>query len=156
MSLKTVQIVRHKQRLDALFEKGSSFSDDPELLANWSKYLCVLVSGFIEESVRVLILNYVKSKAAPEIEHFVGRRIRSFRNAKMSNIITLLGDFSEEFKIQIESVTEGELKDAIDSVVQNRHQISHGRTIGITFVTIKEYYKRVLNVLEYIEAMLDS
>lgn len=156
MSLKTTQIVKHKQRLDDLFEKGSIFSDDPELLANWSKYLCVLVSGFVEESVRVLILKYAKSKASPEIEHFVGRKIRSFHNPKMSNILTLFGDFSNKLKLQMESVTEGELKDAIDSVVQNRHQIAHGGTIGISFVTINDYYKRVLKVVEHIESMLEK
>ena len=145
MSLKTVQLVKHKQRLDFLFEKGSSLSGDPELLANWSKYLCVLVSGFVEESVRVLILKYVESKAAPEIRRFVGCKIRKFHNPKMSNILTLLGDFSEGLRSQIEFAPEEGLKDAVDSVVQNRHQIAHGRSIGISFVTIKDYYKRVLS-----------
>ena len=156
MSLKTIEIVRYKHHLDSLFEKGPSLADDPELLANWAKYLCVLVSGFVEESVRVLVLKYAKSKAAPEIGHFVSCRIREFHNAKMSNILTLLEDFSKELRSQIESATEGELKDAVDSVVQNRHLIAHGRSTGITFVTIKDYYKRVLSVVEYLEIALDS
>ena len=156
MSLKTVQLVKYKDHLDSLFEKGSSLSDDPELLANWAKYLCVLVSGFVEESVRVLVINYAESRAAPEIGHFVGCRIRKFQNPKMSNILTLLGGFSEELRSQIESATEGELKDAVDSVVQNRHLIAHGRSVGISFVTIRDYYKRILSVVEHLEIALDS
>jgi len=153
--LRTLQIVQHKQRLDALFEKGASLTDDYELLANWAKYLCVLVSGFVEESVRLLILKYVESRASPDIQHFVGHKVRMFQNAKMSNILTLLEHFSNEFRLRVETATEGDLKDAIDSVVQNRHQIAHGRFIGITFVTIKDYYRRVLTVIEILEEVLE-
>ncbi|MEN6307357.1 MAG: HEPN domain-containing protein [Anaerohalosphaeraceae bacterium] len=129
---------------------------DPELLSNWAKYLCVLISGFIEESVHVLILKYVKRKASPDVQHFIGCKMKDFQNAKMGKILELLGEFSVELKMGIETATEGELKDAIDSVVQNRHLIAHGRTIGISFVTIKDYYGRVLKVVELLETALAS
>ncbi len=76
MSLKTFEVVKHKQRLDSLFGKAASLPKEPELLANWAKYLCVLVSGFIEESVRTLMLKYVQSRATLEIQDFVGKQLR--------------------------------------------------------------------------------
>ena len=156
MSLTSIKIVQHKQRLDALFEKGTTLANDSELLSNWAKYLCVLTSGFIEESVRVLLFEYVHKRSSPEVEHFVNSRLHFFQNAKMSNILDLLGEFSSEFRTQMELLAQDELKDAVDSVVNNRHQISHGRPIGLSFMTIKDYYKRVVRTIECLEQVLSN
>ena len=50
--MKNKKVVSHKQRLDALFDKVKALDSEPELISHWSRYLCVLVSGFIEASVR--------------------------------------------------------------------------------------------------------
>jgi len=152
--LKTVQIVQHKQRLDSPFSIAIDLAGDNEVLAHCAKYMFVLVSGLIEQSVRVLVLEYAKAKASPEIEHFVGRKVRSFQNAKMSKILTLLEEFSGDLRMQIETLTTDELKDAVDSVVNNRHQIAHGQSSGITFARIKDYYGRVVTVVENLESVL--
>ena len=86
MPLRTRNVVQHKQRRDSVFAKSSDLNSDAELLANWGKYTCVLVSGFVEQSVRSILTEYAKSKSAPEIEQFVGRSLRSFTNAKLSKI----------------------------------------------------------------------
>lgn len=53
----------------------------------------------------------------------------------------------------LELATEGRLKDAVDSVVSNRHQIAHGRSVGLTFVTIQGYYAGVVEVIDLIESV---
>jgi len=42
-----------------------------------------------------------------------------------------------------ETNTLPEVKDAIDSIVNNRNQIAHGAQTGISLVTFMEYHKRV-------------
>ena len=54
-------------------------------------------------------------------------QVRSFTNAKMGKVLELVGCFSNEWKEELQDATEGELKDAIDSVVSNRRQIAHGQ-----------------------------
>ncbi len=48
------------------------------------------------------------------------------------------------------------MKDAVDSVVSNRHLIAHGQDVGIGFGTIKKYYERVVKAIETLEKEFDA
>jgi hypothetical protein len=145
------RISQNKDRLDSLFEQAKQIKD-AELLGHWSRYLCVLTSGFIETSIQTILLDYADKKAAPEISHFVSQQVKSFQNAKMEKILRLLEDFSPKIAEDVEAATEGELKDSVDSIVQNRHQIAHGQNTGISLVTVRKYYLNVVRVIEIVEA----
>jgi hypothetical protein len=41
-----------------------------------------LVSGFIEESLRVLLEKYSENKASANIQKFVGKKINDYKNVK--------------------------------------------------------------------------
>jgi hypothetical protein len=42
-------------------------------------------------------------------------------------------------------------KDAIDSIMANRHQIAHGKDVGITVARVKEYLEKVVEIVDFIE-----
>lgn len=50
--------------------------------------------------------------------------------------------------------TEGELKDAVDAVIANRNKIAHGGDVGITYATIRSYYRNAVSTIEIIEEQL--
>ena len=150
--MRNVEAVRYKQRLDHLFEQISALPDDIELQSHWSRYLCILVSGFLETSVRTIYSQYAREKAAPNIANYVTRRLERFTNPNMGDILTLSGMFNNEWRDQLENATEGELKAAVDSIVANRNLIAHGANVGIGFNTIKGYYKSAVKVVELIES----
>jgi hypothetical protein len=52
--------------------------------------------------------------------------------------------------------TVGARKDAVDSVVNNRNRIAHGENVGISYVRIKEYYDRVVEVIELIDVQSNA
>lgn len=145
------RIAQAKDRLDHLFDQSKQI-EDAELLGHWARYLCVLVSGFIETSIQTILLEYVDNKAAPEIRYFVSQQVKDFQNAKMNKILDLIRDFSPTIAMNVETATEGKLKDAVDSIVQNRHQIAHGQNMGISLVTVKGYYESVVKAIEIIES----
>lgn len=62
----------------------------------------------------------------------------------MTKILAVIGEFSGEWRDEIDSATNGWLADAVNSVVANRHLIAHGRNVGITYVRIKDYFSSVL------------
>jgi len=150
--MRNIEAVRYQKRLDHLFEKISAFPDDIELQSHWARYLCILVSGFLETSVKAIYSQYASEKAAPNVANYVTRRLERFTNPNMEDILILTGMFNEEWRKQLESTTEGELRDAVDSIVANRNQIAHGANVGISFVTIKNYYKSVVKVVNRIES----
>src|SRR5437763_6646632 len=97
-----VEITRQRQRLDDLFQKAKNLSD-PEIQSHWSRYLCVLVSGFLENAVRITYVEYVRRRADVSVANFVESRLRQFQNPKMGTILELTGGFSHEWRERLES-----------------------------------------------------
>ncbi|MHC5735533.1 HEPN domain-containing protein [Nostoc sp.] len=152
-------ILAHRQKIDNLFKKFASFTE-PEIQSEWSKYLCILISGFIEESLRVLLEKYCENKASPNIQKFVTKQIQDITNCKTSRITEILGKFSpiweSEFtnKIQAESIIVDEIKNSIDSVVINRHKIAHGKSVGMSYNNVSTWYKNVKKAVEILEEII--
>ncbi len=151
--MNTLEAVRYKQRLDNLFGQISVFSGNPELQSQWARYLCVLVSGFLETSICAIYGEFARRTASPYVANFVKCELSSFQNPKMGKILDLTRAFNPQWANQLEVATEGQLKDAVNSVVANRIQIAHGRDVGITYARIKDYYEDVIQVVNLIEGM---
>lgn len=149
--MKNQEISSNKQRLDNLFKKITAFSTDTDLQSHWARYLCILVSGFLETSVRIIYREYARKKATPQVANFVEGKLEDFQNPKMEKILQLTGLFSKEWANELRLETEGELKDAVDSIANNRNQIAHGGSVGISYSQIKSYYDRAIEVIELIE-----
>jgi len=139
---------RLRQRLDSLFDKISALSNDPELMAHWARYLCVLSSGYIEQAIRLILSDFARKQSASEVASFVSNQLEAFQNPKMGKVLNLVGAFDKNWRASLERDTTGELKDAVDSIVANRHNLVHGRNVGISFVQMADYYKRAKRVVD--------
>ena len=150
------QILSHQQRLDNLYAKVSHVTTPQEQM-EWSKYLCVLTAGFIEESLRVLIFEYAKNNSSTKIQRFVEKEISYVTNCKTERILEVLKKFDPNWSTTFEneinnnSPIDREIKDSIDSIVSNRHLIAHGKSVGMTFTTVNRYYgycKTAIQILD--------
>lgn len=149
--MKHPEIYRYKQQIDGLFKRVKPYSGDPELQSHWARYLCILVSGLIEVSVRSIYSDYATRSASPSVARYVANTLRDFQNPSMQKILDIAGAFSEEWQEELERSTAGELADAISSVVANRHNLAHGRPVGISYTRMKDYYQRIIKVIELID-----
>ena len=100
-----MMLFNKKQRLDHLFNKVGLINDDLELQAHWSRYLCVLVSGFIETSVQDIFYEYSKTKSDVFVANFIERSLERFYNPKMEKILNLTGKFNLEWENQLREST---------------------------------------------------
>ena len=150
MSVREVE--DYKKRLDNLFKLTSSISfDEQELKAQMARHLCVLVSGFIEVSVRAIYVAYTKNKASPYVSNYVEAKLSDLRNIHMKKLLDVTRSFSPAWEETLSVATAGELADAVNSVVALRNQIAHGQNAGISYHNVKGYYVRVLKVIELLE-----
>ena len=149
--MKNPEVARRQQRLNHVFSQISSFAEHLELQAHWASYLCILVSGFLESSLRTIYAEYARHKSAPNVSNFVQRRLRGFQNPNMEAIIQLTSSFNPDWARDLKDATDGELKDAVDSIVANRHRIAHGESVDITYIRIKGYYAKTNEIIEFIE-----
>lgn len=62
----------------------------------------------------------------------VGLKKGKFTTTNTQRIIELLGSFDSDWRLDLESYLVDEHKDAVNSVVDLRNTISHGRNIVVT------------------------
>ena len=150
--MSTREVNDYKRRLDNLFELAKAIpTDDFELKSHMARYLCVLVSGFIEVAVRAIYNNYCKNKSSPYVRNFVDAKLKNLRNVHMGKLLELTRSFSPAWETSLSAATAGELEEAINSVVALRNQIAHGQNTSVSFDNIKKYYERVLKVIRLLE-----
>lgn len=159
MAFKSTNLTKSKKSLDNLFDLVSV--EDPayfELSSHWARYLTIQVSGFMEEALEVIFSEYIDGGSSERIANYAKRQIAYGRkNPKTDKFRSLLETFSPEWACQFEEFVNHEgVKDALDSVMNNRHQIAHGRSVGITIIRIKEYYEKCLKLAEYVEELVNS
>jgi hypothetical protein len=74
----------------------------------------------------------------------------------MERILQVCRAFDQDWAEHLAAETVGARKDAVDSVVNNRNRIAHGENVGISYVRIKEYYDRVVEVIELIDVQSNA
>lgn len=142
----------HCQRIEAAFTRvDNNFPHDAELRADYAKYLCVLVSGFVEKALSEIVLEHARRVGAPTLLRFVEQNTSKFTNANSQKVAQLLGSFDQDWKTAIDKIIVDKYKDALDSIISLRHQIAHGRSVEVTYVRIKDYFKSVAEVIERIQ-----
>ena len=152
------EVARQKQRLDSLFQstQGAS-SNDLTLQSHWARYLCILVAGFLENALKEIYSEYIKSKASKPIVDYAVHHLMSLQNPKAQRFLDLAGSFQREWRKELEEfISEKGRKDAIDSIMKNRHEIAHGKDTGITIARIKTYFDLSIEVVEFIESQCQN
>ena len=147
------EVSRLKQQLDATFKRVKSVSQEPELQSDFARYLCVLVSGYIERAMVELVLEHARENGAPTIQHFVEQRTKRFANPNTVRIQELLGDFDPSWQEKLWEFFDEEQKSAINSIVNQRNAIVHGGSPGITYNRIREYYQQAQRVIDRVEEL---
>lgn len=137
-------------RINFLLESVPKLQDD-ELRAELTQHLCVLSSGLLEVTCRDILRRYSLRRSAPSIRRFVESRLEEFKSAKVKNIHSLLREFDPASADTWRVSLSDEAADSVDSIINNRHQIAHGRSIGLSFDTFHRYHIHAVNALALIE-----
>lgn len=152
--MKLRPLISQKQRLDWLIGEASRFQGDQlELQAHWARYLCVLAAGFLENALSEVYSKYAKTSANPQVSNYVESVLGKIQNPKSKKFLETSRAFDRSWEESLSTFidTDGR-KDAIDAIMSNRHLIAHGKDSGISLVRVKEYLKKGIEVIEFIEA----
>lgn len=139
-------------RLDATFGRVSRLPDDDlEVRSDFARYLCVLVSGLIENAVSTLATAYCRSRSQPPVGNYAGSQLGRLQNLNGERLGQVVGAFEPSWRKELIEFLEGPRKDALDSVLSLRNKIAHGESVGLTYVRIQEYYCQIKDVVDYLE-----
>ncbi len=98
------EVVRRRQRLEALMDRISGAGLDAELTAHYSRYLSVLVSGYAEQSVKELVLEYSRTKSNHQIQRYVGKQVGRLRNIDLEKLKQLIESFDVDWWRELEDM----------------------------------------------------
>lgn len=74
----------------------------------------------------------------------------------MDKILKVTGTFNPDWARRLEQIVEGEIKDAVVSIVATRNKIAHGDSVGITYTKMKAYYRCAIKLVEFLEKQCDG
>ncbi len=75
-------------------------------------------------------------------------------NVKAERLLQLVTQFDSSLGTDLRTFIEGARRDSIDAVVDLRNKISHGESVSLTYHGIRDYYRSIVEVVEFLEARL--
>ena len=142
------------QRIDNVFKLAKQLEADDEVLAHWARYLCVLSSGLVESGLRHMLSDYVRKGSSPNVSKFAMKHIDNLTNINSNKLAEILGAFDDNWRAAFDTDISDAQRSAIDSIVANRHNIAHGRHVGISMVRMQTYYNDARDVLDWVHKLL--
>ncbi|MDE0024937.1 MAG: HEPN domain-containing protein [Spirochaetaceae bacterium] len=142
------EVARQRRQLDTTFARARDLHADVELLSDFARYLCVLVSGYVEQTTIELLIEYARTHSDPRIQRHVERGVRQVTNLNSQRLIDVVGTMDPAWRSELEDFIVDEYKDALDGIVALRNSVAHGRYVGVTLSRATDYYTRVKKIID--------
>ncbi len=115
-------------------------------------YLCVRTYAYLETSVETILRTYVRKVSNDNVlEKVVNVQLRRHRNLNRSELLQLIGNFSDEWRVRIRDALKGRLGDSLDSIVNLRNGIAHGSdTSDVSLDALRNYFDDANEVIKLI------
>lgn len=148
--------VSYRSRLDELVKKTP---EDPEDQSHWAKYLTVLISGYLEQSIKEIFLELTASHDAIKLEKYIATTWPDSRNMRSSVISEILERFDDSWKLQFDNwlVTQENYKSEINSLIGGRNDVAHGKEANTTNITLPSTRTRLniaFEVVDFVENLV--
>ncbi len=148
-----LELNRQYNRIAGLIAKAKEFEPDDVLRSHLAKYICVLCSGFIENSIYHTFSDIAENSCTPSVVlTYTKSQLYKIQNANAEKIRALAKSFHPDWDEKIKNyLQENNRGAAINYILKDRHNIAHGRDSDITIAKLEEYLNKTVEVIKYIE-----
>lgn len=115
--------------------------------SDYAKYLCILVSGYLEKSITSKLMQYCDSKSNNRVSRFAESKLKHMTNMKYEKILELLKSFDSSWGDIFEKKVDDKKRDQVNGLVGLRNAISHGGNNSITINNIEDMFDTIKNVV---------
>lgn len=148
--------VAYRSRLTELAKRKI---EEPEEQAHWAKYLSVLISGYLEQSVKEILLEFTASHDAIRLGNYIEASWPESRNMKTSNLARILEQFEQSWSDNfLEWLSANDqYKSEINSLISSRNDVAHGKeanTTNVTLLSTKQRLKIAFEVVDFLELLI--
>ena len=145
------KLVQQKNEIDTLFGQIISFTGDLYVKSLLTYYLCVRVSGFVENCVRTILADYATPRTQDHVRTFVEGKLERFPNPTFDQICKAIADFNDQWNQDFKARIPTPVRESLRSINVNRNQIAHGGTSTITIGQLQSYYHDTILVIDVLE-----
>lgn len=149
------------QHVDATFKRADRLrtvvSPLDETHADYAKYLCVVLSGYLEVAISILLNARLQLGLDDEkAKRYFKATFTEFRNPEPNRILDLLDKCDNSWRLTTTKYLEHDGRGlAVESVVSLRNQIAHGGNPSYaTFSNVDSYRPKIKDVVSFIESLV--
>jgi len=131
--------------------------NDLHLASMLNGYLVVSISGIYEDCIEHLFIQRAGKKNDREMQNLIKTLIdRHFRNPNYDKVKDLVKALDSEQAENVLREIDIRSKQALDSIVNNKNSVAHGKVSNATIGDIEGYHEDVLEIFEALEKILLS
>ena len=149
-------IANRERKVDAFFARAKTINDD-EVKSDMARFGIVLICGYVERSVEIIILERLTNRAQPRVLSFIKTHFKRGTNYDCEAICQLLIRFEQEwsnaFRLAIDAHEDWE--SSLTSAYALRNSIAHGGDgnkglsgVGVLYGDCKEIISALLRATE--------
>ena len=141
------------RRLDAFFQRARNPDLTDEIRSDLARLGVVLVCGFVERCVEVVILDRLSSRAHPRVNSFIKSHFRRGTNYDCEAICQLLERFDLNWSRRLRGAlaSRNDIAEALSSAYTLRNSIAHGGDQHRGLKGVEDLY---IDAKQLVEAMI--
>jgi hypothetical protein len=135
-------IESRERKLDKFFARART-TDDDELKSDLARFGAVLVCGYVERCVEVIILDRLSTRAQPIVLHFIKSHFKKGTNYDCEAICQLLIRFDPDWETAFRSLLKNndQWLTSLSSAYALRNSIAHGGDSNTGISGIEAFYR---------------
>jgi hypothetical protein len=120
-------IENRERKLDEFFAR-SKLAQDDEIASDLARFGVVLVCGYVERCVEIIILDHLAKKAHPRVLQFIKSHFQKGTNYDCEAICQLLIRFDQNWEVAFRSMIKknDQWSTSLASAYSLRNSIAHG------------------------------
>lgn len=150
------EISRLRKSLDDLFDRVATVDPEGEIAGDLNRYLCIRVSGFVEQSLLSLGRAAVERLSGNIATAFSLSWLERAPNPTAREIERLVGRFNPLWQAELgDYLAEEERRSRLNALVGIRNDVSHGKNQGVSRRQAQEYFALAIDVVTWIADHLE-
>lgn len=151
--MRNQELSRQIQKIKDLVARTSLASaGDIEIQSHWAKYICILSAGLLENALTEIYVEYAQGAASEAVAVYVRSSVSKVQNPTTQKYVEIASTFKKEWGEELlDFANKDGRKEAVDSIMSNRHKIAHGKSSDISMARVKEYLRKSIDLIEFVE-----
>jgi len=150
------EVEHHRRRIVATFQRASGVVGNgaDEIRSDYARFLCILVSGWIEKSVASIVLAYAEGKCPRPLQSHLESSLKRLTNVTAERLLSTMGSLDMGWREQLASGLSDEQTSALNSIVGLRNDIAHGGGGSLSLAGVTGYWNAAQAAVEQFETLL--